>query len=75
MELVKGEKQLLAGRRCPRCLSVQWHIRRVRAFRGEAGDVFMYSCLGCKKVIALETIPADPKESHEHAIEMSSPRT
>jgi hypothetical protein len=63
MELVKGEKQLLAGRRCPRCLSVQWHIRRVKAYQDETGDVFVYSCLGCKRVISLEI--KEKEDAHE----------
>ncbi len=72
IDLVEGKKQLLPGRRCPRCLGVQWHIRRVRAYIGETGDVILYSCTSCKRVVSLEIQPADPKETHEHPIKMSS---
>ena len=54
MELVNGEKQLLSGKRCPRCLGVQWKIRRVKACQCDTGDVYLYSCCTCKRIIALE---------------------
>ncbi len=62
--LVSGEKHLLPGKRCPRCLGVQWRIRRVAAYQGEAGDVVLYSCLTCKRVIALEI---EEKEKEQKA--------
>jgi hypothetical protein len=62
IDLVRGEKQLLPGRRCPRCLGVQWHIRRVMAYQGKAGDVILFSCCNCKRIIGMEV---DKKEISE----------
>lgn len=70
-ETVTGEKHLMTGKRCPRCLGVQWKIRRVVAYKGETGDMVLYSCLGCKRVISLQIEPADQKENPHEALAKS----
>lgn len=54
-EIVSGEKQLLSGRRCPRCLQVQDHIRCVHFYQSERGSVVIYSCPSCQRPIGMET--------------------
>lgn len=54
MQTVMEEKQVLDAKRCPRCFCDKWKVRRVKAYHGEQGDVILYSCLACKRVIAME---------------------
>ena len=54
LEYVKGKRQLLPGKICPRCFHPQDRIRRLEAFRGESGIVVLYSCMECKRPISYE---------------------
>lgn len=55
-ELVLGEKQLLSGGRCPRCFQVQTHVRRVESVPLSGVAVILFSCLYCKRPIAIEVL-------------------
>ena len=56
LEYVEGSRFLILGDLCPRCFEKQTRVRRVRAYKSETGQVIVYSCPECKRVVAMETL-------------------